>query len=117
MSAKKEKERKEPRFEDLLTELETIVGDLEGGQIGLDEALEKYEKGIAALKQCYEVLKGAEKRIEILTKNQDGSFTARPFEENGKPETAYPKGGKRAPRAKEPGAAPEAGDDDKGSLF
>ena len=116
MSAKKEK--KEPRFEDLLAELESIVGELEGGQIGLDAALEKYEKGIAALRQCHEVLRAAEKKIEILTKIPDGSFEVRPFEE-GK-EGSYPKTPKqRAPRARDPGAASGSeGDPDKDkSLF
>ena len=81
MTTKKQKQQK---FEDLLSELEKIVQDLEGGQIGLDEALEKYEKGIAALKECYDILRKAEKRIEILTKNPDGSFDAKPFEGEGK---------------------------------
>ncbi len=76
MSSKK----KTLRFEDLLAELEEIVGQLEGGQIGLDEALAKYEKGIAALKQCHEILKAAEKKIEILAKNPDGALETRPFE-------------------------------------
>lgn len=122
MSAKeaKEKGKKAPRFENLLGELETIVGELEGGQIGLDEALEKYEKGIAALRQCHEVLKAAEKKIEILTKNPEGSFETRPLEE-GK-EGSYPKGPKqRAPRARDSGTAPaeEANEEkgEKGSLF
>ncbi len=111
--------KKKQRFEELLGELEAIVGELEGGQIGLDEALEKYEKGIAALKQCYEVLKAAEKKIEILTRSPDGSFETRPLEE-GK-EGSYPKPPKqRAPRARDPGTSParegDAGDKDT-SLF
>ncbi len=115
MSAKeaKEKGKKAPRFEDLLGELESIVGELEGGQIGLDEALEKYEKGIAALRQCHEVLKAAERKIEILTKNPEGALVTRPLDEEKGAELP------RKPRRAGPKAADgegEEGEKDK-SLF
>jgi exodeoxyribonuclease VII small subunit len=54
-------------FEDALGELETIVHELEEGQIGLAEALGRYEKGIGLLKQCYGLLENAQRRIEVLT--------------------------------------------------
>jgi exodeoxyribonuclease VII small subunit len=56
-----------PNFEQALESLETIVCELEDGQIGLAESLAKYELGIRYLKQCYEILAHAERRIEMLS--------------------------------------------------
>jgi exodeoxyribonuclease VII small subunit len=56
-----------PNFEQALESLETIVGELEEGQIGLAESLAKYEQGIGLLKQCYQLLARVERRIELLS--------------------------------------------------
>jgi exodeoxyribonuclease VII small subunit len=76
------KERKEGetrKFEDYLGELETIVNNLEEGNLDLETSLKKYEEGVKALKQCYEILDSMEKRIEILTKDADGKLQSKPF--------------------------------------
>jgi exodeoxyribonuclease VII small subunit len=54
-------------FEDALKELETIVGKLEGGKLGLEESLEHYEQGVQHLKQCYQLLRHAERKIELVS--------------------------------------------------
>lgn len=56
-----------PNFEQALGQLETIVHQLEEGEIGLAEALGHYERGIQLLKQCYGLLECAERRIEVLS--------------------------------------------------
>jgi exodeoxyribonuclease VII small subunit len=56
-----------PSFEQALAQLETIVHQLEEGEIGLAEALAHYETGIGLLKQCYGLLERAERRIELLS--------------------------------------------------
>jgi exodeoxyribonuclease VII small subunit len=56
-----------PSFEDALTNLETIVHELEEGQIGLADSLTRYEHGVKLLKQCYGMLEGAERKIELLS--------------------------------------------------
>jgi exodeoxyribonuclease VII small subunit len=53
-------------FEDSLGELEQIVGQLEAGKLGLSEALAAYERGVQRLKGCYEILRHAERRIELV---------------------------------------------------
>ena len=50
-----------------MAELEEIVHALEDGEIGLSESLARYEKGVALLRQCYNMLDGAQRRIEMLT--------------------------------------------------
>ena len=56
-----------PSFEQALAALEKIVHDLEEGQLGLGEAVSRYEAGVKLLKQCHALLAQAERRIELLT--------------------------------------------------
>jgi exodeoxyribonuclease VII small subunit len=57
----------QPTFEEALKRLEEIVHLLEEGEIGLDEALARYEEGVGLLRQAYELLQRAERRIELLS--------------------------------------------------
>ena len=68
------------KFEEVLARLETQVHDLEGGRLTLDEALGRYEEGVKALKKCYEILRDAEKRVELLLRSEDGVLKTVPFE-------------------------------------
>ena len=79
-----------PRFEEALKKLEKIVSDLETGELSLDEALKKYEEGVKLTRVCTEKLQQAEKKIEVLSKELDGSFSTREFEETEN-ETSHPK--------------------------
>jgi exodeoxyribonuclease VII small subunit len=56
-----------PTFETALLELEGIVHQLEDGELGLEEALARYEQGVALLKHCYGVLQRSERKIELLS--------------------------------------------------
>jgi len=57
---------RESSFEELIQGLESVVRDLEAGNLPLDRSLERYHKGIDLLKACYRTLDAMEKRIEIL---------------------------------------------------
>ncbi|MFC1795354.1 exodeoxyribonuclease VII small subunit [Planctomycetota bacterium] len=58
-------------FEEAIKELTNIVGNIEQGEIPLQDSLEQYEKGMALIKQCRTILQEAEERIEKITKEQD----------------------------------------------
>lgn len=60
-------------FEEWMRRLEEIVESLEKGDLSLEDALEKYESGIKIYKQCMSLLNGIEKKIQILTKKEDGA--------------------------------------------
>jgi exodeoxyribonuclease VII small subunit len=62
----------EKTFESSLNQLETIVKQLEQGDLPLEESLKLFEKGVALSRQCRERLNEAERRIEILMKDADG---------------------------------------------
>lgn len=59
-------------FEEGLAELEAILGQIESGQVGLEESLAKHERGTFLIQHCRGVLNRAEKQIELLTKSPDG---------------------------------------------
>jgi exodeoxyribonuclease VII small subunit len=68
-------------FEQALAELEGIVRELENGQIGLEESLAHYEKGVTLLKRCYGQLQQAEQRIVLLRGlDSDNQPITQPFE-------------------------------------
>lgn len=70
---KKKKANKIENFEEALKELETIAHELESGELGLDEAIERYSEGITYARFCQKKLEDAERKIEILQKGKGGS--------------------------------------------
>ena len=58
-------------FETALAELETLVEQLESGELPLEESLKAFEKGIALTRQCQEALKSAELKVKELTENDE----------------------------------------------
>lgn len=84
-------------FEAALVSLEEIVSELEEGQVGLAESLSRYEQGVKLLKQCYELLQHAERRIELLSCiGSAGEAITEPFEEG--PQTLEEKAQNRSQR-------------------
>lgn len=53
-------------FEQALEEIETITRELESGNLTLEESLRKYERGVGLLRRCYDLLREAETRVEML---------------------------------------------------
>jgi len=70
-------------FEEALGELEQIVSDIEGGQVGLEESLVKYERGTFLIQHCRGILNSAQKQIELLNKSADGGIESAPMEQAG----------------------------------
>ena len=66
-------------FEAALKRLEEIVRKLETGDLPLDSALELFEEGIQLSRFCHGRLEQAERRVEILLKNNTGQVEAAPF--------------------------------------
>lgn len=67
-----------PKFEDAMARLEQVVHGLEGGTLSLDDSLRAFEEGTMLLRYCARRLEAAERRIEILTR-EDTELRAQPF--------------------------------------
>src|SRR5262245_50002390 len=66
----------------MLQKLEAVVRELEEGNLGLREALTRYEEGIGYLKKCHDGLTQAQRKIELLTGvDADGNPVVQSFEE------------------------------------
>jgi exodeoxyribonuclease VII small subunit len=67
------------KFEDCLSRLEQIVSQLEAGNLSLEESLKVFEEGIGLARHCAKYLADAERRIEILAKDDTGALSQKPF--------------------------------------
>ena len=68
------------KFETSLKKLEEIVRRLEGGSLSLEDSLKAFEEGVKYASFCSQKLDDAERRVEVLLKRKDGSFSREPFE-------------------------------------
>jgi exodeoxyribonuclease VII small subunit len=59
-------------FEQAIEELESIVGELEGGKVPLEKSVAIYERGEALKRRCEELLRLAEARVEKITLDASG---------------------------------------------
>jgi exodeoxyribonuclease VII small subunit len=60
------------KFERAMARLEAIVGELEKGDLPLDESLKIFEEGIRLSKNCLKVLEDAERKVEVLVQDKNG---------------------------------------------
>ncbi len=67
-------EKKEIKFEEKITELETLVKALENGDVELDKAIDYFTKATKLAASCDKDLKEAEKALTSIV-NEDGSLS------------------------------------------
>jgi exodeoxyribonuclease VII, small subunit len=81
--SKRSRDMAKEKFEEALGRLEDIVKSMEAGEMTLEESLKAFEEGIKLARLCSRKLDEAERRVEILLK-QEEDLVARPFkvEEN-----------------------------------
>lgn len=73
---------KEKSFEASLKELEQIVEQLETGDLPLEHSLELFEQGVRLSRACQKRLDEAERKVELLLKNDEGDFARIPLDED-----------------------------------
>lgn len=54
-------------FEDAMLRVEEIIARIESGEVGLEGSIDEYERGVALVARCREILAKAEQRVEDLT--------------------------------------------------
>jgi exodeoxyribonuclease VII small subunit len=70
--------------------LERVVGDLESGQLTLEQSIEKFAEGVRLAKDASKKLDDAERRVELLVRGVDGEDEAVPFDPGGSPKGGAP---------------------------
>ena len=102
-TSRKSTRRETTSFEASLNALEKVVAELESGELGLADALAKYESGVEHLRTCHEMLQQAERRIELLTGvDADGRPLTTEFVEDS-PATLAEQGPQRSRKRSAPG--------------
>lgn len=67
-----EKKEKEKNFEEKLEELETLVKEIESGEVPLEEVIEKFNKAMTLANECDKKLKDATKTVQkIINENSE----------------------------------------------
>ena len=74
--------KKNINLEKSLADLETLVEELESGDLPLDKAMKKFEEGIKLTRGCQAALKDAEQKVEILLKSAGGDESMESFDES-----------------------------------
>ena len=62
---------KKVKFEEKINNLESIINDLENGEIDLDQSIEKYTTAMKLVKECDTELKNVEKQVSKLVNESD----------------------------------------------
>lgn len=62
--------KRRPDLEKSLADLETIVEELESGELSLDRSLQMFEKGIQLSRECQAALKKAEQKVQVLVDDE-----------------------------------------------
>lgn len=59
------------KFEDKIKELESIINELENGEINLDDMVSKYTKAMKLINECDSELKNIEKKVNFIVNNDN----------------------------------------------
>lgn len=74
--------KKPINLEKALADLESLVDELEAGDLPLEKAMKKFEEGMKLTRSCQTSLREAEQKVEILMKNADGEDSLETFKED-----------------------------------
>ncbi len=67
-------------FEDSLEELETLVEQMEQGELSLEDSLKSFERGVKLTSTCQKALQDAEQKVQILIE-KNGKQKLEPFDD------------------------------------
>jgi exodeoxyribonuclease VII small subunit len=76
--------KKSEQFEEAIKRLEGIVDKLERGDLPLEQAMESFGEGMQLVHFCHQKLEEAEKKVQMLLKDQQGAWTTAVFEPGSK---------------------------------
>ena len=115
---KPEAESEQLSFEQSLAELEQIVAKLEGGKLALGDSLTAYEQGVSRLNGCYQLLRHAERRIELVQSlDAEGRAKTVPLDDADDEDLSEKSASRSRRRTARPAGSDAARVDDEASLF
>ena len=85
---------KTKKFEDEIKELETIVSQIDSGELTLEESIGAFERGVMLVKALNGKLDEVERKVELLTRSAGGELRTAPFEPSSDDDNDNPAGAK-----------------------
>ena len=85
---------KAKKFEDELKDLETIVNQIDSGELTPDESIGAFERGVVLVKALNQKLDEFERKVELLTRSAGGELRTAPFEPSSENEDENSAGAK-----------------------
>jgi len=80
------KDKKELSFEQALNRLEEIAQSLESGDVPLEDSLKMFEEGMKLIEFCNSKLNEAQKKVQKLTRSENGDFVTEPLDKTPEPD-------------------------------
>ena len=75
----------EESYDAIVARLERVVGELESGQLTLEQSIEKFAEGVRLAKDASRKLDDAERRVELLVRGADGEDEVVPLDAAARP--------------------------------
>ncbi len=71
---------KNKRFEDEVKDLETIINQIDSGELTLEESITAFERGVALVKSLNQRLDEVQSKVEMLTRDAEGQLQSSPLD-------------------------------------
>ena len=68
------------KFEEELADLETLVAQIDAGELSLEESISAFESGVALVRSLNQKLDEVERRVEVLVRSAQGDLKTTPFQ-------------------------------------
>jgi exodeoxyribonuclease VII small subunit len=73
------------KFEDELAELESVVEQIDSGELSLEESVTAFERGVGLVRTLNHKLDEVDRRVEVLTRTGSGELKTAPYPGEGEP--------------------------------
>ena len=68
------------KFEDELKDLEGIVGQIDSGELSLEDSITAFERGVGLVRSLNQKLDEVERKVELLMRNAQGELKSTPYD-------------------------------------
>jgi exodeoxyribonuclease VII small subunit len=68
------------KFEDELKDLEGIVGQIDSGELSLEDSISAFERGVGLVRSLNHKLDEVERKVELLMRNAQGELKSTPYD-------------------------------------
>jgi exodeoxyribonuclease VII small subunit len=74
-----------PKFEEELNSLESIVTQIDSGELSLEDSIDAFERGVSLVRSLNHKLDEVERRVEVLIRGAQGELKSTPYQGEGVP--------------------------------